>query len=61
MNENCIHEEINVKLKEGNLYNYSSKNVLSSRLFSKGLKIKIRKTIFPVVLYGSEETSLTLI
>jgi hypothetical protein len=37
------------------------KNVLSSRLLSKNIKIRIYKTIiFPVVLYGCETWSLTL-
>jgi len=36
-------------------------NLLSSRLLSKNLKIKIyRTTILPVVLYGRETWSLTL-
>ena len=36
-------------------------NLLSSRLLSKNLKIKIYKTIIlPVVLYGCEVWSLTL-
>jgi len=36
-------------------------NILSSRLLSKNLKIKIhRTTILPVVLYGCETWSLTL-
>ena len=36
-------------------------NLLSSRLLSKNLKIKIyRNIIFPVVLYGCETWSLTL-
>jgi len=36
-------------------------NLLSSRLLSKNLKIKIhRTTILPVVLYGYETWSLTL-
>jgi len=36
-------------------------NLLSSRLLSKNLKIKIyRTTILPVVLYGCETWSLTL-
>jgi hypothetical protein len=36
-------------------------NLLSSRLLSKNLKIRICKTIiFPVVLYGCETWSLTL-
>jgi hypothetical protein len=40
---------------------YSVQNILSSRLISKNLNIKIYKTvIFPVVLYGYETWSLTL-
>ena len=36
-------------------------NLLSSRLLSKNLKIKIYRTIIlPVVLYGRETSSLTL-
>ena len=36
-------------------------NILSSRLLSKNLKIKIYKTIIlPVILYGCETWSLTL-
>jgi hypothetical protein len=40
---------------------YSVQNLLSSRLLSKYLKIKIYRTIIlPVVLYGCESVSLTL-
>ena len=40
---------------------YSVQNLLSSRLLSKHLKIKIYRTIIlPVVLYGCETLSLTL-
>jgi len=39
----------------------SVQNLLSSRLLSKNLKIKIYRTInLPVVLYGCETWSLTL-
>ena len=39
----------------------SVQNLLSSRLLSKNLKIKIYKTIIlPVVLYGCETWSMTL-
>jgi hypothetical protein len=38
-----------------------SSNLLSSRLLSKNIKIRIYKTIIlPVVLYGCETWSLTL-
>ena len=40
---------------------HSVQNLLSSRLISKNLKIKIYRTIIlPVVLYGCETWSLTL-
>jgi hypothetical protein len=40
---------------------YSVQNLLSSRLISKNLKIKIYETvILPVMLYGCETWSLTL-
>ena len=45
----------------GNACYYSVQNLLSSRLLSKNLKIKIYRTIIlPVVLYGCETLSLTL-
>ena len=49
------------RLKLGNACYYSLQNLLSYRLLSKNLKIKIYITIiFPVVLYGCETWSLTL-
>ena len=45
------------------MYNksYAVQNLLSSRLLSKNLKIKIYRTIIlPVVLYGCETWSLTM-
>jgi hypothetical protein len=60
-NQNDIHDEINRRLNSGNACHYSVQNLLSSRLISKNLKIKIYKTaILPVVLYGCETWSLTL-
>jgi hypothetical protein len=59
--ENDIHDEIKSRLNSGNTCYYSVQNLLSSRLISKNLKIKIYKTvILPVVLYGCETWSLTL-
>jgi hypothetical protein len=56
-----IHEEIKSRLNSGNACYYSFQNLLSFRLISKNIKIKIYKTvIFPVVLYGCETWSLTL-
>jgi hypothetical protein len=44
----------------GNASYYSVQNLLSSRLISKNLKIKIYKTvILPVVMYGCETWSFT--
>jgi len=60
-NQNSIQEEIKIRLKLGNACYYSVLNLLSYRLLSKNLKIKIYRTIIlPVVLYGCETWSLTL-
>jgi hypothetical protein len=60
-NENDIHDEIKSRLNSGNACYYSVQNLLSSRLISKNLKIKIYQTvILPVVPYGCEIWSLTL-
>jgi hypothetical protein len=56
-----IHDEIESRLNSGNSYYYSVQNLLSSRLISKNVKIKIYKTlILPVGLYGCETWSFTL-
>ena len=48
-------------INAGNSCDYSVQTLLSSRLVSKNLKIKIYKTIIlPVVIYGCETWSLTL-
>jgi hypothetical protein len=60
-NQNCIQEEIKSRLKSGNAYSHLVQNILSSRLLSKNVKIKVYRTIIlPVVLYGFEIWSLTL-
>ena len=60
-NQNSIAEEIKSRLRSGSACYYSVQNLLSSRLLSKNLKIKIyRAIISPVVLYGYETWSLTL-
>ena len=52
---NSIREEIKFSLKSGNVCYLSVQNLLSSRLLSRKLKIKIyRNLILPVVLYGCE-------
>jgi hypothetical protein len=49
-NQNGIHDEIKSRLNSGNSYYYSVQKLLSSRLISKNLKIKLYKTvILPVV------------
>jgi len=59
--QNSIQEEIKSNLKLGNACYHSVQNILSSRLLSKNLKIKIHRTIIlPVVLYGCETWLLTL-
>ena len=51
-NQNSIPEEIKSRLRSGNACYHSVQNILSSRLLSKNLKIKInRNIILPVVLY----------
>jgi hypothetical protein len=50
-NQNLIQEEIKRRLNCGNACNHSVQNLLSSRLLSKNIKIRIYKTIIlPVVL-----------
>ena len=59
--QNSNTEEIKSRLNSGNACYHSVQNLLSSRLLSKNLKIKIyRSIILPVVLYGCETWSLTL-
>jgi hypothetical protein len=54
-NQNLIQEEIKRRLNSGNACYHSVQNLLSSRLLSKNVKIRIFKTIIlPVVLYGCE-------
>jgi hypothetical protein len=60
-NQNFIQEEIRRRLNSGNACYHSVQSLPSSRLLSKNLKIRVYKTIIlPVVLYGSETSSLTL-
>jgi hypothetical protein len=60
-NQNSIQAEVKSRLKLGNACYYSVQNLLSFRLLSKNIKIKIYRTIIlPVVLYGCEAWSLTM-
>jgi sorting nexin-29 len=60
-NQNLIQEEIKRRLISGNACYHSVQNLLSSRLLSKNMKVRIYKTIIlPVVLCGCETWSLTV-
>jgi hypothetical protein len=60
-NQNYMHEEIKSRLNSGNACYRSVHSLLSSRLMSRNVKVKICKTIIlPVVLCGCEAWSLTL-
>ncbi|KAJ4438990.1 hypothetical protein ANN_14945 [Periplaneta americana] len=60
-NINDTREEIKRRINMGNACYYSVEKLLSSRLLSKNLKVRIYKTvILPVVLYGCETWTLTL-
>jgi hypothetical protein len=59
--QNFIHEEIKSRLNSRNAWYHSVHSLLSSRLLSRNVKVKIYKTIIlPIVLYGCDTWSLTL-
>jgi hypothetical protein len=59
--QNCMQEEIKSRLNSVNAYYHSVQSLLSSRLLTTNVKVKIYKTIIlPVVPYGYENWSLTL-
>jgi hypothetical protein len=59
--QNWMHEEIKSRINSGNACCHSVQSLLSSRLLSRNLKVKIYKTIIlPIVLYGCESWSVTL-
>jgi hypothetical protein len=58
INQNLIQEEIKSRLNSGNACYHSVQNLLSSRLLSKNIKIRMYTTIIlRVVLYGCETWS----
>jgi hypothetical protein len=61
-NQNLIQEEIKGRLNSGNAGYHSVPNLLSFRLLSKKVRIKIlyKTIILPEVLYGCKTWSLTL-
>jgi hypothetical protein len=59
--QNCMNEEIKSRLNLRNVCYHSIQSLLSYRLLSRNVKVKIYKTIIlPFVLYGCETWSLTL-
>jgi hypothetical protein len=56
-----VQDKIKRRMKLGNVCCHSVQNLLSSRLLSKNVKIRIYETIIvPVVLYGYETYFLIL-
>jgi hypothetical protein len=59
--QNCIHEEIKSRPNSGNDCYHSVQSLLSYRLLSRNLKVKIYRTIIlPVVFYGCETWSVSI-
>jgi hypothetical protein len=59
--QNCVNKEVKSRLNSGNACHHSVQSLLSSRLLSRNVKVKICKTIIlPVVSYGCETWSLNL-
>jgi glycerol-3-phosphate O-acyltransferase len=53
--QNCMHEDSNSRINSVNACYHSVHRLLSSRLLSMNLKVRIYKPIIlPVVLYGCE-------
>jgi hypothetical protein len=60
-NQSSIQEDNHSTLQSGNACCHLVKNLLSSSLLSKIIKIKIQRTvILSIILYGYENWSLTL-
>jgi hypothetical protein len=58
---NCMQDEIKSRLNSGNASYHSVQSLLSSRLLSRNVKVKIYNTIIlPVGLYGCQTWSLKL-
>jgi hypothetical protein len=61
MKQNLVQDKIKRRFNSGNACYDSVENILSSRLLSKNVTIRIYKTIIlPLVLYGCETWSLAL-
>jgi hypothetical protein len=60
-NQNLIQEKIKRRLNSGNACYHSAQNLVSSRLLSRNIKMRIYRIIMlPVVLHGYETWSLIL-
>jgi hypothetical protein len=61
IDQNFMHEYIKNRINSGNACYHSVQSLLSSRLLSRNVKVKIYKTkILPLALYGCETWCLTL-
>jgi hypothetical protein len=49
--QNCIHEDIKSRLNSGNACYHSVQRLLSSRLLSRNVKVKIYKTIILTLVF----------
>jgi hypothetical protein len=58
--QNHMHEEIKRRLNSGNACYLSVQSLLSSRLLSGNVKVKIHKTMSLLVVYGCETLYITL-
>jgi hypothetical protein len=55
-----MHEDVKNRLNSGNACYHLVQSLLSSRLLSRNVKVKIYETVvLPVVLYGRETWPLT--
>jgi hypothetical protein len=55
IDQNCIDDEIKIRLNSGNAYYHLGQSLLSFYLLSRNVKVEINKTIIlPVVLYRCE-------
>jgi hypothetical protein len=48
--QNCLHEELKSRLNSGNACCHAAQSLLSSRLLSRNVKVKIYKTIIIIII-----------
>jgi hypothetical protein len=56
--ENCMHEEVKSRLNSGNACYHSVQSLLSSRLLSRNVKVKIYKIIILLVVLCGKGKSI---